>query len=123
MFRFLVAEDYMFSSISKLLFLIILNASSLQLFLFYRHFHLVLQKKKAVLSRGFKVVAVDKRNNERVVDIENINTYHGYLVGKLMCLEIQNCRDIVECKYKSNTALLIRTVENLLSMLYRFALF
>ena len=50
--------------------------------LFCRHFHLILQKKKAILSRGFKVVAVDKRNNERVVDIEHINMYHGYLVGK-----------------------------------------
>ena len=77
----------MFSSVSKtlkLLFLDTLNASGLKtlLFLFYRHFHLILQKKKAILSRGFKVVAVDKRNNERVVDIEHINTYHGYLVGK-----------------------------------------
>ena len=55
----------------------------------YRHFHIILQKKKAVLSRGFKVVAVDKRNNERIVDVENINTYHGYLVGKFQCLKCE----------------------------------
>ena len=48
----------------------------------FRHFHLILQKKRGLLARGFRVVAVDKDNKERTVNLDNVNMYHGYLMGK-----------------------------------------
>ncbi len=48
----------------------------------YRHFHLYLQKKRGVLAKDFRLIAVDEKNNEREVDLNVDNLYQGYVLGK-----------------------------------------
>ena len=45
----------------------------------------MLQKRRGLLSSGFKAVAVDKRNEERIVNLDNVNMYHGYVIGEYYC--------------------------------------
>ena len=48
---------------------------------------MILQKKRGLLAKGFKVVAVDKENKERTLELDNVNMYHGYVLGKILSLQ------------------------------------